>query len=72
MSTFERNAAASPSVWNQIEMQLLTDVQMAEVAFKHATGAEKEQAGEQYRQALARFSELILDRRFPSDIRPAH
>jgi hypothetical protein len=72
MSTFERNAAPSPSVWHQIEMQLLTDVQTAEVAFKQATGAEKEQAGEQYRQALARFSELIIDRRFPSDIRLAH
>lgn len=71
MSTFNRNAGASPSVWNQIEVQLLTEVRAAEVAFKQASAAQKEQAGEKYRQALSRFTELILDRRFPPDIRLA-
>jgi hypothetical protein len=71
MSTLERNTEASPSIWNQIERQLLTDVRTAEAAFKQATGTQKDQAGEQYRLALARFTELVLDRRLPSDLRLA-
>jgi len=71
MSTLERNAAASPS-WNQVEVQLLTDLRTAETAFKQATDDQRETAGEQYRQALARFSALILDRRFPPDLHPRH
>lgn len=55
-----------------METQLLTDLRAAEVAFRQATGAQKEQAREKYSQALARFTELILDRQFPSHIRLAH
>ena len=72
MNTLERNAAASPSIWNQVEVQLLTDLRTAEVAFKQATDEQRETAGEQYRQALARFSALILDRRFPPELHPPH
>ena len=58
-------ARAPKSHWNQVEVELLTDVRAAEAAFKRAAPDQKEQAGEEYRQALARFSALILDRRFP-------
>ena len=66
MNTLEQTT--SPSNWSEIEVQLLTDVRTAEVAFRLATGDQKEEAGENYRQALARFTALILDRRFPPDI----
>ena len=65
MNTLELNAAAAPLSWNQVEVELLTHVRAAEVEFQQAPEDQKEQAGEKYRQALARFSELILDRRFP-------
>lgn len=66
MNTLEWDMAVSPPNWNQVEVQLLTDVRAAEAAFKQASGDQKERAGEIYRQALDRFSELILERRFPS------
>jgi len=53
------------SVWGQIEVELLTHVRQAESEFQRASGDQKEQAGEKYREALARFSALVLDRRFP-------
>ena len=48
-----------------IEEELLIQVRQAEIEFKEASDDEKEQAAEKYRQALSRFSELVLDRRFP-------
>ena len=65
MITTQPNSAPFTARWNQVEVDLLTDVRAAEAAFKRASGDQKEQAGEQYRLALARFSALVLDRRFP-------
>ena len=66
MDTLELKAtAAAPSIWKQVEVELLTHVRTAELEFRQASEDQKEHAGERYRQALARFSALILDRRFP-------
>jgi hypothetical protein len=65
MNTLELETSALSSDWKQIEKELLTHVREAEVEFEQALDHQKEQAGEKYRQALARFSALILDRRFP-------
>ncbi|MBZ5577462.1 MAG: hypothetical protein LAP40_12950 [Acidobacteriia bacterium] len=54
---------------HQIEDELLTQVRQAEAAFKQAPADQKEVAGERYREALQRFSELILDRRVPPAMR---
>ena len=67
MSTLELDQCASPSSWKQVEVELLTHVRAAEVEFNLAPTDQKEQAGEKYRKALARFSELVLNRRFPRD-----
>lgn len=64
MSTHISNPT-TPCLWRQIEVELLTDVRQAESEFQQASSDQKEQAGEKYRQALARFSALVLDRRFP-------
>lgn len=49
----------------QIEAELLLQVRRAEAEFRDATSDEKEAASERYRDALQRFSDLILDRRVP-------
>ena len=49
----------------QLEAELLIQLRRAEAEFHEASADQKEQAGERFRQALERFSRLILDRRFP-------
>jgi len=48
-----------------IETQLLEELRRAEAAFKEAGPSQRETAEEEFRAALRRFSELVLDRRVP-------
>ena len=68
MSTLGFNTSELTADWQQLEAELLKLVRRAEVEYRQAPAARKEQAGENYRQALARFSELVLDRRFPPQV----
>ena len=49
----------------QIETELLEELKRAEAAFKQAEPSQREAAEEEFRTALRRFSELVLDRRVP-------
>jgi hypothetical protein len=56
-----------PAPLRKVEGELLDQVRRAEIEFKQAPPERKEQAGERYRRALDRFSQLILDQRFPPE-----
>jgi hypothetical protein len=49
----------------QMEAQLLRELKTAEAVFQSALPEEKAAASRQYREALDRFNDLILNRRLP-------
>jgi hypothetical protein len=49
----------------QLEARLLRELKAAEALFQSALPEQKEQASRQYREALDRFNDLILNRRTP-------
>lgn len=55
-----------------IEAQLLNELRRAETKFKEAPPNEKPAAEQEFREALRRFSALVLDRKLPSgfSVRP--
>ena len=56
----------------QIEGELLLELRHAEAEFKGATSDLRPAAEERFRQALRRFSDLILEGRVPPDLETKH
>jgi hypothetical protein len=53
------------SARQQLEARLLRELKTAEALFQSALPEEKAEASRQYREALDRFNDLILNRRAP-------
>jgi DNA-binding FadR family transcriptional regulator len=65
MATHQPVRVSQIAARQQLEARLLLELKTAEAAFQSALPEEKAEAGRQYREALDRFNDLILNRRAP-------
>jgi hypothetical protein len=66
MATHQPVRVSQIAARRQLEARLLLELKTAEAIFQSALPEEKAEASRQYREALDRFNDLILNHRTPS------